>query len=127
MTSRSVHKARLLAAFIALSLLLPGCTYVQATSLYRDHPELRSVHLATGQKAEHPEALGLVYGAASGWDSCDEVARRGLLEMMEEAQAMGASRVVETKFRAKFHWTGRPVCRRTFWKKSVSVRGLAMP
>ena len=118
---------RTFVALVTLSMLLSGCSYVHATSLYRGHPELRPVQLATGQNTEHPEALGLAYGEASGWEDCDEVARRGLIEMLEEAKAMGATRVVEAKFRARYHWTGRPVCRRTFGKKSVEVRGLALP
>ena len=57
---------RTFVALVTLSMLLSGCSYVHATSLYRGHPELRPVQLATGQNVEHPEAVGLAAVGESG-------------------------------------------------------------
>lgn len=117
----------LLAAALAL-VAFSGCSYARANHLFSEDPELRHVSLAArGMRAKQPAAISMVYGEAAGWGECDGVARQALRDLLEESRAMGGSRVVEVQFRNRFHWTGRPVCRRTFWRKSVLVRGFAVP
>ncbi len=112
---------------LGCALLVSGCAYARASNVYSGHPELRSVRLATGSRPPIPEALGMAYGSASGSGDCGEVASQALANLLEEARAMGATRVEQAQFRVRYHWTERPVCRRAFWWKSVEVRGVAVP
>lgn len=112
---------------LGCALLIAGCTYARGSNVYTGHPELQSVRLATGNRPPVPEALGMVYATAAGSGDCGEIASQALASLLEEARAMGATRVEQAQFRARYHWTARPVCRRALWRKSVEVRGVAVP
>lgn len=112
---------------LSCALVAAGCTYTRGSNVYAGHPELQPVRLATGKRPPIPAALGMVYASVAGSGDCGEIASQALAGLLEEARAAGATRVEQAQFRARYHWTGRPVCRRAFWKKSVDVRGVAVP
>ena len=115
-----------LAVIPVLALASVGCSYSQANIAYRQNPDLTNVQLATGEK---PPAgtLGTVERTITGWGSCDKLAMRALSEILDDARAMGGTRVVDAKFRQRFHWAGRPVCRSNmFGHKTVQITGLAV-
>jgi len=107
-----------------------GCGYTVATIRHREHPELAHARLATGRRAEEvPNNLGALQTRAAGWKSCDDLVAGVLSELVDEAHAVGATDVVDIRFKGRFTWIPQPVCR---WNllllahKSVEVRGIAV-
>ncbi len=85
-------------------------------------------HVSSGtREARH---LGVVQAEASGSGSCDAIAERALHDLLAEARALGGSGVEEIKFRARWHWTGEVLCRRSLFPPlvhtSARVKGFAV-
>jgi hypothetical protein len=111
---------------VGIGLMSLGC-YVAAQNLYGTNPELSAVRLAaSGIRARHPEALGMVYASAEGSESCDELAAAALRKLLAEARALGGASVVEAQFRGRWGWVGRAVCRERFGTTGAWVRGFAL-
>jgi hypothetical protein len=110
---------------ILLGYVTLGCaSYSVGTLSYRDHPELRTVRLFTGRPDPQGENLGTVEVVRHGRGDCSELASAALAELLEEARAMDGTGLKEVRFRGRFHWAGRVLCRRSLIRKSVQVRGI---
>ena len=107
-----------------------GCGYTVANIHHREHPELSHARLATGRRSEDvPNNLGALQTSAGGWDSCDDLVKAVLLELVDEARAVGGTDVVDIRFKGRFTWIPQPVCRWNLLllgRKSVEVRGVAI-
>jgi hypothetical protein len=112
-----------------LALATTGC-FARAQIRYSEHPDLAAVRLSTGRQEAAPQSLGMVQGNAWGVGSCNGVAARALRDLLAQARALGAERVEDVKFRARWHWTGHALCKRFLplvpGAYAVEVQGLAI-
>ena len=109
----------------ALVSLTSGCAYSHGEIRYTDHPELRSVYLYNGEEDKRGQDVAVVERRLEERGDCSDVAAKALGGLMEEAKALGADGVKNVKFRGKWNWMGRVVCRPEFSGSSVWVRGMA--
>ena len=116
---------------LALSLaviMLAGCRYSAGSLSYAANPELKPVTLYKGAPSDVGRDVGPVETYMRGRSSCTDLGTAAVRELLAEAQAMGATGVKDVRFRARYHWTGRVVCRGSFLGmagRSVQVRGIA--
>ncbi len=113
---------RLLVCTIAMMM---GCSYAVGSVSYADNPELRDVRLYSGRPDQNGESLGPVELVREGGGDCTELGNRALGDLLREARALGGTGVKDVRFRGRYHWTGRVVCRRSISGMSVQVRGIA--
>jgi len=113
----------LLAATVSLGL---GCGYLQGSVTYSENPDLRDVRLFTGQVDPEGENLGAVelQRSSSGSD-CTRLGSEAMRDLLREARALGGTAVKNVKFRGRYNWMGRVVCRRSMSGISVQIRGTA--
>ena len=107
-----------------------GCgalPYAHATIDYAANPELRNVRLYTGRADLVGENLVTVEVYKEARGDCSNLAATALKELLSQAVAVGGEGVKEVRFRARWNWAGRLVCRRVIAGKSVRVRGIAEP
>ncbi len=109
----------------ALASLTSGCAYKIGAIRYADHPELRAVSLYNGEEDKRGQDVAVVERRLEERGDCSDVAAKGLGGLMEEAKALGADGVKDVKFRGKWNWMGRVVCRPEWSGLSVWVRGMA--
>jgi hypothetical protein len=82
--------------------------------------------LFSGQLDPVGENLGTVELMHSGGSDCTDLAGQAMLKLLREAQALGGTGVKDVKFRGRYTWMGRIVCRRSLMSgMSVQVRGMA--
>lgn len=110
---------------IAITCAALGCGYATGNASYSQKPELRNVRLFSGRVDPQGENLGAVELALEGERDCTELAGRAMLELLHEAQALGGTGVKDVRFRGRFTWMGRIVCRRSLTGLSVQIRGMA--
>lgn len=113
-TPRSTRSPQRLLA-LALLLLPAACTTYSTVPV--DFEELRDEGRAgiRMSPAEPSRAhLGRVEANARTWlfGDCEGAAQRALDELAQRAEARGAERVTELRFRHKWSWRTWPVCRR---------------
>lgn len=104
--------APLLLALLALATA--GCFYTGATVNLREL-EAQGLGMERFRKRDTTlEHYGRVRVAERTWlfGSCDEVAERALVKLLERGRARGGNRVVHTHFRGHWRWMQEPVCRR---------------
>jgi hypothetical protein len=106
-------------------LAVLGCSYASGSIRYAEDPDLRTVTLYSGRPNPLGEDLGPVETSARGLGDCTKLATGALRELLANARALGATGVKDVKFRGKWHWMGRVVCRRSLGGQSVQVRGMA--
>jgi hypothetical protein len=102
-----------------------GCSYATGSINYGEHPELRPVTLYSGRPNPIGEQIAPLEKLKEGKGECTDLAMLALTELLVDAKALGASGVKDVRFRARWHWTGSVVCRRSLTGKSVQVRGIA--
>ncbi len=110
---------------LGIAILAAGCSYARGSIDYRANPELRKVSLYTGQPDPRGENLPTVEAFATGAEDCSVVAARALKELLSQAEAVGGEGVKDVKFRGRWRWMGRVVCRNGRSGKSVQVQGIA--
>ena len=114
-----------LRAVAALAMFaVAGCGYAHGGIDYVAHPELRSVRLYTGAQSETEKSLAIVTAAHEGRDDCAEIAAGALTDLLAQARSVGGDGVRDVRFRGKWHWMGRVVCRQSFGRRSVQVQGI---
>ena len=102
-----------------------GCSYATGTMSYTQNPELRSVRLYAGDPDPEGENLGVVEVIREAAGDCSDLANEALTALLAEAKALDGTGVKDVKFRGRYHWMGRVVCRRSLSGMSVQVRGMA--
>lgn len=102
-----------------------GCSYATGSIDYSDHPELRLVTLFSGDPNPIGEQIAPLDILREGDGDCSELATSALRELLADAKVLGATGVKDVKFRGRWHWMGRVVCRRSLTGKSVEIRGIA--
>ena len=110
---------------LGLAILAAGCGYARGSIDYIAHPELRNVRLYTGKPDPLGEDLPTVEVFVMGWWDCSAITSRALSKLLAQAEAVGGEGVKDVRFRGRWHWTGRVVCRRLVLGKSVQVRGIS--
>jgi hypothetical protein len=110
---------------VLASLAVCGCVYQTSSIDYARQPELRPLLLYTGTPGQQGENLGAVVGEKRGWESCDELAKTALLDLLANAKALGGTGVKDVRFRGRWHWMGRVACRASLLGRSVQVQGVA--
>ncbi|MDX1648558.1 MAG: hypothetical protein R3263_01770 [Myxococcota bacterium] len=108
-----------------LFAVVVGCSYSHGRIDYSESPELRNVRLYTGRPDPTGVELADLETVHEASGSCSEVAVQALNDLVEDARAIGADGVKDVKFRGRWHWMGRVVCRPELGGKSVRVRGTA--
>lgn len=73
-------------------------------------------------KQNTTDGLGMVYAEADG-ETCDEAITKAMSRLLEQAKAMGGTRVIHAQTRNRYNWSGRLACRGTH----ASARGVVMP
>jgi hypothetical protein len=124
----TIHLAFLVSA-TTIAMVNAGCAYSHATISFREHPDLRAVHIYGGWAEERPlEAIGKLQAVREG-RNCSDLSIGALQDLLEEARALGGNAVHAVQFRARWNWTGRAVCRPKgplgIGGYTVSARGLA--
>jgi hypothetical protein len=109
---------------MAVAILVAGCGYSRGSIDYNANPELRNVRLYTGNPDPLGEDLPTVEVFAEGKKDCSAVASEALSNLLEQADALGGEGVKDVKFRGRWHWMERVVCRNGMSAKSVQVRGI---
>ena len=109
---------------LAVAILVAGCGYSRGSIDYRSNPELRNVRLYTGKPDPLGENLPTVEVFAKDREDCSAVAAGALSKLLAQAKAVGGEGVKDVKFRGRWHWMGRVVCRNGMSGKSVQVRGI---
>jgi len=121
-----LRRGALLASGLLVAVLGgAGCLYTSGSVSYAQSPELRTVRLYTGKPDPEGESLGAVEVIRRGYRNCSELGTEALVALLGEAKALGGTGVKDVKFRGRFHWTGRVVCRSSISGRSVQVRGIA--
>ena len=69
-------------------------------------------------------ALGMVYAEAEGAD-CDEAITKAFTSLLEQAKALGGTKVVNAQTRNRYNWSGHLACGRG--GHHAATRGIAMP
>ncbi len=109
---------------LGLAILAAGCGYARGSIDYIAHPELRNVRLYTGEPDPLGEDLPTVEVFVMGWWDCSAITARALSKLLAQAEAVGGEGVKDVRFRGRWHWMGRVVCRRGVSGKSVRVQGI---
>jgi hypothetical protein len=112
-------------ALVVMAQILQGCVYVSGSIDYAGQPELRSVLLYTGRPDERGEQIAALVKEKRSWESCDDLAHSVLLDLLADARALDATGVKDVRFRGRWHWMGRVVCRASLLGRSIQVRGIA--
>ena len=110
---------------MAVAILAAGCGYSRGSIDYTANPELRNVRLYTGNPDPLGEDLQTVEVFAKGQEDCSAVASGALSKLLEQVEAVGGEGVKDVKFRGRWHWMGRVVCRNGMSERSVQVRGIS--
>jgi hypothetical protein len=116
---------RLLVIGCLLLSMGQGCAYKRGTIRYADHPELSTVHLYSGREDPRGEAVAVVETRIEERGDCSAVAAKALGQLLADARALGGDGVKDVKFRSRWHWAGRVVCRTQFIGLNVWARGMA--
>ena len=113
--------------FVLGASALFGCIapYAHATIDYAANPELKNVRLYTGRADLVGESLLTVEVYKEARGDCSKLAATALKELLHQAVAVGGEGVKDVRFRARWNWAGRVVCRRGITGKSVRVRGIS--
>jgi hypothetical protein len=119
----SARRATPLLIFLSSSLAL-AC-YTTGRVSFADHPELAGVRLAAKANPEDYEDVSLVYAKARGFRGCSGLVLEVLQHLASDSEALGGEIVRDVKFRGRWHWMGRSVCRITPIGVSAEVRGYA--
>jgi uncharacterized protein YbjQ (UPF0145 family) len=108
--------------FLLLVAFCAGCGYRFPENL-RQSPD---VELYGGRdlRRDTADGLGMVYATADG-GTCDEAVEKAFAKLLEQAKALGGTRVIHVQTRARYNWSGRPGCR--WLSNEVDARGIAMP
>ncbi|MDH3686467.1 MAG: hypothetical protein OEP95_09580 [Myxococcales bacterium] len=114
---------RPLAALAAIALGF-GC-YSTGRVRFADHPELAGIRLASTADADAYEEISLVHSKVRGFRGCSELVVEALQNLASDSEALGGEVVRDVKFRGRWHWMGRTVCRTTPIGVSAEVRGFA--
>ena len=104
------------------ALLLAACGHRYAENI-RPVP---GVEPYGGQemKQKTDGALGLVYANTTG-DNCDEAIAKAFTSLLQQAKALGGTRVINAETKNSFNWSGHLAC--SHGGHNAMTRGLVMP
>ena len=69
-------------------------------------------------------ALGMVYANADG-SNCDEAIAKAFTSLLEQAKALGGTKVIHAETRNSYNWSGHLAC--SHGGHHAMTRGIAMP
>jgi hypothetical protein len=106
---------------VLVALLLGACGHRYAENIR----PVRGVEPYNGPefKQSTEGALGMIYADADG-SNCDEAIAKAFTKLLEQAKAMGGTKVINAETRNSFNWSGHLAC--SHGGSHAMTRGLAM-